>query len=323
MRLSLIGLVIVTALSVGADEAVYLMQGPILPLPHFANGYAVDIRDRADGRVEVHVETSLNPIGSTGTFAEVEAGEGPAVPRGFDVPTSLRSALRPEMDAWEAATAVLEWVSDHLALVDDDHFPQDAESVLKRHGGRCSGLANATAALLMATGFEARTVSGLLITGREAIPHRWVECRLPGAGWVPTDPTLGWWILTPRHVAFSQAVDRVPSIEIVVPSVGELHRLPRSGTTLVRPNLGAELVCRLTDMTDARRAIAWLSRGSDQRQAVLGQEVRFASLLPGRWLLEVELDGKIVERREFNLRSGELHSYVVHLPSVEHEEVGS
>jgi hypothetical protein len=115
----------------------------------------------------------------------------------------------------------------------------------------------------------------------------------------------------------------VPAIEVIVSAVGDLRRLPREGTTLVRPNLGAELVCRLTDMTDSRRAIAWLSRGSDQRQAVLGHEVRFASLLPGRWLLEVELDGKIVERREFNLRSGELHSYVVHLPSVELEEVGS
>jgi hypothetical protein len=323
VRLSFIGLVLGAALSVGADEAVYLMQGPILPVPHAANGYAVDIRDRADGRVEVHVETSLNPIGSTGSYAEVEAGEGPGVPRGFEVPNNLRSALRPEMDAWEAATAVLEWVSDHLGLVDDDRFPQDAASVIERGGGRCSGLANATAALLMAAGFEARTVSGLLITGREAIPHRWVECRLPGAGWVPTDPTLGWWILTPRHVAFETAVDRVPFIEVVVPAVGDLHRLPRVGTTLLRPNLGAELVCRLTDMTDERRAIARLSRGSDRRQAVLGHEVSFGSLLPGRWLLEVELDGKIVERREFDLRTGELHSYVVHLPSAEREEVGS
>jgi hypothetical protein len=227
------------------------------------------------------------------------------------------------MGAWEAATAVLKWVSDHLALVDDDRSPQDAASVLRRRGGRCSGLANATAALLMAAGFEARTVSGLLITGREAIPHRWVECRLPGAGWVPTDPTLGWWILTPRHVAFDRAVDHVPEIETVAPAVGELDRLPRVGTTLLRPNLGAELVCRLTEMTDERRAIAWLSRGSDKRQAVLGHEVRFAGLLPGRWLLEVELEGTIVERREFDLRSGVIHSYVVHLPSVEQEEVGS
>lgn len=322
MKPLLIGLVMISAVAVHADEAVYLMRGPMVPLPHSANGYAVEIRDRADGTVEVHVETSLNPIGSTGSFAAIEAGDGPVVPRGFEVPASLRSALRPELDAWEAATAVLKWVSDHLVLVDDDHLPQDAASVLERNGGRCSGLANATAALLMAAGFEARTVSGLLINGREAIPHRWVECRLPGAGWVPTDPTLGWWILTPRHVAFDAAVDRVPEIEIIVPAAGDLHRLPREGTTLVRPNLGAELVCRLTDMSDDRRAVAWLSRGSDQRQAILGREVRFASLLPGRWLLEVELEGRIVERREFDLRSGTIHSYVVHLPSVAPEEVG-
>jgi hypothetical protein len=305
-----------------ADESIYLMQGPVLPVAYEANGYALAVRDRADGSVEVHVETSLNPIGSRGSFSEIRSGELPTVPNGFEVPSRLRSNLRPEMDAWEAATAVLKWVSNHLALVDNDRRPQDAVSVLNRRGGRCSGLANATAALLLAAGFEARTVSGLLITGREAIPHRWVECRLPGAGWVPTDPTLGWWVITPRHVAFSDAVGRVPKITIVEPGVGELGRLPRVGTTLVRPNRGAELVCHLGDSDDDRTATAWLSRGSDRRQAALGPDVRFASLLPGRWLLEIELEGRVVERRELNLRSGEVHSYVVRLPAAEPEEVG-
>jgi hypothetical protein len=319
----LIGLALLSAVAVHADEAVYLMRGPVLPPAYEANGYALAVRDRADGSVEVHVETSLNPIGSRGSFSEVRSGEMPSVPNGFELPSRLRSALRPEMDAWEAATTVLEWVSDRLVLVDNDQHPQDAVSVLNRGGGRCSGLANATAALLLAAGFEARTVSGLLITGREAIPHRWVECRLPGAGWVPTDPTLGWWAITPRHVVFSDAVDQVPRIEILEPAVGELRRLPRIGRTLVRPNQGAELVCRLGDFSDDRTAVARLSRGSDRRQAVLGPEVRFASLLPGRWLLVIELDGRVIERRELNLRSGVVHSYVVTLPSVELEEVGS
>ena len=323
MKALLIGCTLISAVAVHADEAVYLMRGPILPLAYEANGYALAVRDRADGSVEIHVETSLNPIGSRGSFFEVRSGEVPVVPNGFELPSRLRSTLRPEMDAWEAATAVLEWVSRHLALVDNDRHPQDAVSVLKRRGGRCSGLANATAALLMAAGFEARTVSGLLITGREAIPHRWVECRLPGAGWVPTDPTLGWWTITPRHVAFSDAVDRVPKITIVEPAVGELHRLPRVGSTLVRPNQGAELICRLGNSGDDRTAVAWLSRGSDRRQAILGPEVRFAGLLPGRWLLVVEFEGRVVERRELNLRSGEVHSYIVRLPSDEPEEVGS
>lgn len=319
----LIGFVIMSAALVSADEAVYLMRGPVLPHPHEVNGYSVGVRELADGSVEVHVETSLNPIGSRGSFADVGSGPRPSVPKGFGLPSSLRSDLRPELGAWEAATVVLEWVSDHLRLVDDDRRPQDAVSVLRRRGGRCSGLANATAALLLAAGFEARTVSGLLITGREAIPHRWVECRLPGVGWVPTDPTLGWWAVTPRHVAFDDSVERVPEIKILEPAAGDLHRLPRAGTTLFRPNEGAELVCRFGDLNDDRTAVAWLQRGTDRRQAVLGPEARFADLLPGRWLLVVELDGRVVERREFTLRAGVVHSYVVRLPLAEPEEVGS
>lgn len=319
MRVGLIGFVLAWATAVGADEAVYLMDGPSVPQPRSVNGYVLEVRELDDGGVEVHVETSLIPIGSKGSFEAMSGTDRPAVPVGFRLPPILRSDLRPEMDAWEAATAVLAWVSKNLDLIDDDPQPQDAISVLARRGGRCSGLANATTALLLAAGFEARTVSGLLISGSEAIPHRWVECRLPGAGWVPTDPTLGWWAITPRHVAFGDAVDNIPSFSIVESAVGEIHRLPRSGATLVRPNLGAELVCRLDDLDDERTVVARLQRGSDFRHAVLGPEVRFSSLLPGRWVLVVELEGRVVERRELDLRSGTVHSYVVRLPALEEE----
>lgn len=323
MNTRLIGLVLLVVGTAQADEAVYRMRGPLLPDFHAANGYAVDIRDLADGRVEVHVETSLNPIGARGTFAGVESGTRPSVPEGFELPSSLRRSLSSDMEAWEAATAVLEWVADRMKLIDNDRRPQDAVSVIKRRGGRCSGLANATAALLMAAGFEARTVSGLLITGRRAIPHRWVEARLPGAGWVPTDPTLGLWVITARHVAFSSAVDRVPEIEIVEAAVGELHRLPRKGTTMIRPNDGAELVCRLIDASGGRTVMASLERGADLRQGDLSSELRFESLLPGRWLLIVTVDGRMVERRELTLKAGVVHSYVVRLPLEEPREVGS
>lgn len=322
MKIRLIGLVLLVVGTAQADEAIYRMRGPLLPGPHAANGYAVDIRDLTDGRVEVRVETSLNPIGARGTLAGVESGTRPSVPDGFELPSSLRASLSSDMEAWEAATVVLEWVADHVKLIDNDRLPQDAVSVIKRRGGRCSGLANATAALLMAAGFEARTISGLLITGRRAIPHRWVEARLPGAGWVPTDPTLGLWVITARHVAFAGAVVRVPEIEIVEAAVGELHRLPRTGTTMIRPNDGAELVCRLIDASGGRTVMASLERGADFRQGTLSSELRFESLLPGRWLLIVTVDGQTVERRELTLKSGVVHSYVVRLPLEEPREVG-
>jgi hypothetical protein len=319
----IVAFVLVAASAVSADEAVYLMRGPSLPDSRSANGYVLEVR-KLEGGVEVQVETSLMPIGAKGSYAEVASGDRPEIPKDFELPASLRSSLRPEMDAWEAATEVLKWVSYHLKLIDDDRRPQDAFSVLARRGGRCSGLANATAALLLAAGFEARTVSGLLITGRDAIPHRWVECFLPGAGWVPTDPTLGLWTVTPRHVAFAHAVENVPEIVVLQRPSGELHRLPRQGADLIRPNRGAELVCRLDELGGGRTVEAWLQRGSDRRHAVLGSEVHFKSLLPGRWLLVVEVEGRVVERRELDLRSGIVHSYLIHLPPLEErEEVGS
>jgi len=323
VRIGLVGLALLLAGAVEADQAVYLMRGPVLPVAHSVNGYVVEVRLRATNVADVRVTTSIEPIGPEGTLGGVREAGRPVVPSGFELPPTLRSDLQPGMTAWEAATEVLEWVSDHLDLVADDRRPQDAASVLARGGGRCSGLANATAALLMAAGFEARTVSGLLIEGRRAIPHRWVECRLPGAGWVPTDPTLGWWTVTPGHVPFHDAVDRIPSIEIVTPPAGDLQHLPRSKGTLVRPNDGAELVCRVLDLPAGRRAVATLERGGDRHRLELGPEGRFANLLPGRWLLVVEIDGRVVETRRLTLEAGAVNSYVVNVAPGVREEVGS
>lgn len=322
MKTCLVGVALLVAGALHADEAVYLMRGPVLPVARSVNGYVVDVRQRGESGVEVRVETSLDPIGSEGAFAGVLAGGRPQVPDDFNLPSGLRAELRADLPAWEVATSVLEWVWKNLELIDDDNRPQDAASVLHRGGGRCSGLANATAALLMTAGFEARTVSGLLITDRHAIPHRWVECRLPAAGWVSTDPTLGLWTITAGHVAFADSVGHVPEVDVITPPRGELRRLPRRGTTMVRPNDGAELVCRLGRPADGRTAVASLQRGSDRRQAVLGSEVKFAGLLPGRWLLIVEVDGRVVERRELTLKEGAVHSYVVRLPLDPSVEVG-
>ncbi|MGD8438959.1 MAG: transglutaminase-like domain-containing protein [Holophagae bacterium] len=323
MRTLVVGLACLVAGAASAEEAVYRMRGPTVPVARQVNGYRLDVRDLGDGEVAVRVVTSLGPIGSSGSYGGLEGPRRPQVPVDFELPSRLASSLRPELEAWQAATTVLEWVTDHIVLIEDDDGPQDAESVLTRHGGRCSGLANATAALLMAAGFDARTVSGLLISDHGVLRHRWVECRLPGAGWVPTDPTLGWWIITPRHVAFDDTVERLPEVMVDQRDTGDLHRLPRIGTVLVRPNDGAELICRLSDAIEGRTVVAQLRQGSDLRRGVLGPEARFSSLLPGRWVLTVELDGRVVEQRAFTLRSGAVHSYVVHLPSAVFQEVGS
>lgn len=299
-----------TSISVGG-EASYLLVGGDVPIATSSNGYAQVVRPVIEG-TEVRVATTLTPIGAGGTYSDVLAGNTPDVPGGFELPKSLLRELHPSLEAWQAATRVLEWAADNVVIDVEDTGAQDAKSVLERGRGRCSGLANATVALLRTAGFEARTVSGLLVADERPIPHRWIECLLPNAGWVASDPTLGLWTITPRHIAFSDTVVDLPRVRVLTASTDGLDRLPRHGGRLVRPNQGANLVCRFASASSHPDAIAVLRGGDGElRRARFDPEARFSDLLPGKWLLEVVSGGTIVERRYLDLRSGDFRSYVV------------
>jgi hypothetical protein len=311
MRAAFLGIGLVAAFTVQGEEARYLVAGST-PVPAAANGYVQEVRAAEGGGFEVRVVTSLAPIDSEGSYAGVLAAADPDVPVGFEIPKRLSKKLTPDLSAWEAATDILEWVANHLTVDVDDGGPQDAQSVLTRGRGRCSGLANAAVAMLRAAGFEARTVSGLLVSNAGAIPHRWVECRLPAAGWVPSDPTLGLWAVTPRHLVFADTVVEQPRVQILESGNDGLSRLPRRAGRLLRPNLGADLVCRIDPDLSATEPLALLRGGGGEiRRARLDPEARFSGLLPGRWVLEVEADGVIIERRAFVLRAGGYHSFTV------------
>ena len=306
------------------QEAVYRVSGRQLPVASEANGHVQTVTLDGDGGAVVHVATSWSPVSAVGSYAAVRAEKRPPVPDGFVLPPGLSGRLRGEDSAWEAATRVLEWVTSQVRLDAEDRAPQDASSVLKRRRGRCSGLANLSAALLLAAGFEARTVSGLLVDQDGATPHRWVECRLPGAGWVPTDPTLGLWTVTPRHLVFADAVTQAPEVETVALSECPLGRLPRRLGMPLRPNEGSELVCRLVSAVSSRWPVAVLHGPTGETQrSLLQPEGRFSHLLPGRWLLVVELDGRVLEQRQLDLEPGALHSLAVELPTRTGNEVGS
>jgi hypothetical protein len=306
---------IVCLLSAGpalGEEARYLIRGKQQPVSVSSNGYAQIVRPVSDGSSEVRVATTLTPIGASGTYAEILAGETPALPAGFELPDRLLNELHPALDVWQAATLVLEWASDSIEVDVDDAGDQDAVSVLGRGRGRCSGLANATVALLRAAGFEARTISGLLVADDEAIPHRWIECHLPGAGWVASDPTLGLWTVTPRHLVFADTVVELPVVRVVSSSSDGLDRLPRHGGRLLRRNQGADLVCRLASNWRSHDSVAVLRGGGGEvRRARFDPEAHFSDLLPGVWILEVESAGSVVEKRRFDLREGDFRSYLV------------
>jgi hypothetical protein len=325
MRAAVVALGLLWATAAASHEASYLVRATPEPVSIAANGYVQTVSPAAGGAVEVHVATILGPIGASGVFGSLPPPASERPPAGFELPAKLRRSLRPDLEAWEAATRVLEWSAAHLAVDDSDMMAQDAVSVLERGRGRCSGVANATAALLLAAGFEAVTVSGLLVTGAGAIPHRWVACRLPGAGWVHTDPTLGLWTVTTSHVAFADTVVDPPQVQILTRGGDQIAVLPRRAGRPTRPNVGSELVCRVVRDGGEAAAIAVLSGvDGETHRAVLSPEGRFSALLPGRWRLVVLAGDRVVEDRQLVLRPGELNSITVELPAaVPNGELGS
>jgi hypothetical protein len=276
------------------------------------NGYVQTATRTASGALMVRVATAVDPVESDESYAELRLRPRPSVPAGFSLPPDLTAELHDGLSAFAAATRVLDWVMTRVAHDVDDLAPQDAASVLRRRRGRCSGLANASTALLRAAGFEARTVSGLLVDGAGATPHRWLECHLGGAGWVPTDPTLGLWAVTPRHIVFSAAVADPPSIETVAIDDRGLDMLPRRGGRPFRPNRGAQLSCRLIGPAPGLPVLVVLSGPAGlTRRGVLDPEGHFTGLLPGRWQLQVERNGRCLKRHEFDLEEGSVHSLAI------------
>lgn len=323
MKQLLVWLPILCAATAAAEVADYRVMGGDPPVAHACNGFVQEVRADGTGGYLVHVATSLAPIGANGRFRLTAPADSARVPPDFELPRRLDRELRSTSDPWQAATRVLEWAARRMSVSISDSRPQDARSVLRRGYGRCSGVANATVALLLAAGFEARTVSGVLVglDGR-AVPHRWLECRLPEAGWVASDPTLGLWTITPRHVVFSETVTAVPEIEVLAAGDDGLARLPTRNGRIVRPNRGADLVCRLPHPLPPSPPVAVLrGAGGEIRRSLLDPEARFAGLLPGRWLLEVETETGVVERRELVLKAGDVRVYTV--MAIEVHERGS
>jgi len=298
--------------SVAGTEATYRLRSGDLPISHTVNGYSQSVEVVGDGEVLVRVGVPAVAVGAAPGGFESDPRVREALPEGFRLPGRLHSALSPDLDAFTRATRVLRWVELSLSLDNSGSGDQDANSVLRRGNGRCSGLANATVALLRGAGFEARTVSGLLVSDDKVVPHRWLECFLPGAGWVPTDPTVGFWVMTPRHLTFSDTVTEVPVVEVVSPPKRQVPYPVVDGVP-TRPDQGSELVCRVINPCGGRMVAILRGDAGVELRTELNGEGRFSGLLPGRWTLEVTRNAKVVMRQTLDLGSGAHHSVAVRI----------
>ncbi|HHQ47406.1 MAG TPA: transglutaminase domain-containing protein [Acidobacteria bacterium] len=308
-----ISAVMLVASAAAGGEATYTVRCTVLPEGRSVNGFVQTVQVLGRGVAEVRVKTTLTPIGARG-FASGIPRPTTATPGWFRLPHSLADLLTTEDDPWERATRVLRWVMDHVSIEENDMGPQDAASVLARGGGRCSGLANAAAAMLQAAGFSARTVSGVLISRSGAVPHRWLECKLPGAGWVPTDPTLGLWVITPRYVAWPGPVIHPCAVEKVEVHDAGLSALSSSWGWPVRWNRGAVLQCKVVGATGDAPVMAELSGpDGEERELSFRRTGQFAGLTAGRWLLTVRRGDRIVQRCTLQLERGKTVSFSIDL----------
>lgn len=295
---------------VDGTEASFRLRGGDVPVGHTVNGYSQSVEALAGGDMIIRVGVPAVAVGAAAGGYQLEPGVEAKLPVGFGLPSRLLESISSDLDAYTRATRVLQWVDRSLDLDNTNTGDQDAVSVLRRGGGRCSGLANATVALLMAAGFEARTVSGLLVSDDRVVPHRWLECFLPGAGWVPTDPTIGFWIVTPRHMVFEHTVTHLPMVEMItVPGVQPDY--PQLAGVPVRPDRGSELVCRVVSSCGGNIVATLRGDAGVELRTVIEEEGRFSGMLPGRWRLEVSRDGKVVARQTLDLGGGAHHSVAV------------
>ena len=172
--------------------------------------------------VKVDAQQNLQPPtgGAMGTYAVVNRA-GEIVQRGAAPPKEIEDALQVPADIdprfrelaarlSEGAAKSEERIQRTLALVSREcHYSLElgkfrskqpvAEFFFEKKRGYCQYFASAAALLLRLQGVPTRYVSGFHVTEdnrtgdhyviRDLDAHAWIECYLPGRGWVAADPT--------------------------------------------------------------------------------------------------------------------------------------
>ncbi|NBB79306.1 MAG: transglutaminase family protein [Verrucomicrobia bacterium] len=105
---------------------------------------------------------------------------------------------RIEEDVRLRAEAIMGFIYEQFSYVSGStHVASKIEDVFPQRRGVCQDFAHIMIALCRAVGIPARYVSGYFYAERPArasandstVSHAWVECFLPGIGWLAYDPT--------------------------------------------------------------------------------------------------------------------------------------
>jgi transglutaminase-like putative cysteine protease len=206
----------------------------------FSNSVAIARFDKP--ATELHVESTFRaehyPLAESGVEIEAYARHHPFSYDAAEVPDISRTAERhyadPDHRLDEWVRRFVDTDSDTMSILSamtkaiqkdftynprDEMGTQDPVTTLKSGTGTCRDYALLMMEAARTLGFAARFVSGYLyddskLTGGKdtviggGVTHAWAQIYLPGAGWVPFDPTNG--LISDRNL-IRVAVTRDPA----------------------------------------------------------------------------------------------------------------
>ena len=250
---------------------------------------------------EIQVEVDAGPLESQAPFEPVEhPGSGP-------VERLARAVTTGASTQYEAVSRILGWVARNLEYELDRSQPQDAESVLVRRSGYCTGVARLTVALLEAAGIRAREVAGYVVSAEPGQPsgyHRWIEAHLEDRGWVFSDPLATHHYVPATYLRLgSEELELERGIEGLLLersdaiTTVDLYPMAPPGVTARRSSsrqLAAALRVRLEDQSTGTAVLE--GRSARWTHALIDGKTTFVGLDPGNYQLRLLLPGRgIVE----------------------------
>ena len=206
------------------------------------------------------------------------------VPPSFAVPPELTGRPSQGDSAFDVAARVVEFVSQRIALDEQDLGPQDGISVLARRRGRCSGRANLAVGLLRAAAIPARVVRGIVVGKDGARWHRWGEAWLGELGWIAFDPGAAVGLVSVRYLPLRGSGEGPTLAGVRLERVNEngYLGLPVRRGMRVLPVGGVTLRCIASARDPAITALLVGPDGSRWARQGPG-EVVFFGMLPGRY----------------------------------------
>ncbi len=250
---------------------------------------------------EILVEVDNSSLESSSRFS-------PPTESGSDPISRLARSLTAGADTqYLAVSRILGWVARSISYRLDRGSSQDADRVLARREGYCTGIARLTVALLRSAGIPAREVAGYVTDAGDGVAsgyHRWIEAYLPDRGWVFSDPSRSHHYVPATYLRFaSETLDSADGLDGLLiarrdsSTSIDLYPYGAPGIT-ARRNSSRRFAAALNVSWEAEGEGLAVLTGASQRRSrrLIEGQTAFLGLEPGHYTLRLEVPDGVLER---------------------------